>query len=453
MKSFRNKFTLGRTVNVTDVRFEEIRDCGSDGFRLRVDASGTCVVEHSGARGKRYAIGTLRAFGNAVPIGRIEDYADFTRRGVVEGFYGRPYSFADRRNLLDFMDAVRMNLYLYAPKDDPFHRAKWRQPYPDDVLDELSRLGAYAREREIELCYCISPGLDMRYSDEKEHTALAGKLKSLEAAGIRSFALLFDDIDAKLTESDAQAFSSAAEAQAVTCDRLQQALGKAVLFCPTDYWQNTDTPYRQALRQRLPKDAAVLWTGYNTVAEYIDNTDGEQAREWLGGAPMLWDNYPVSDFMPERLFLGALRNRDTRLHETHAGMVMNPMDRPELSKFALYTAAAYMWNAAAYDPDRAEAEAAAMLVPQAPQEALGLIRDNAASVLYDPGTLADPIERARRYRRLKKALPPALEAELADYFEYAALENRAYRAALEGRDISRDIDKLNASGIRTARNA
>ena len=42
--------------------------------------------------------------------------------GVVEGFYGRPWTEAERRMMLHFLGEHGMNLYVYAPKDDPYHR-------------------------------------------------------------------------------------------------------------------------------------------------------------------------------------------------------------------------------------------------------------------------------------------------------------------------------------------
>lgn len=451
MKSYRNLFTSGARVPIRDVRYAQ-SDCGNDGFKLRVDAAGNCRIDYSNGRGKRYALREVEAVQGAAFVGRAEDFADFSRRGIVEGYYGKPYTDEDRKSLLDFMDAVRMNFYLYAPKDDPYHRAQWREPYPQAKQAELAALCRYASEREIDLCYAISVGLDMRYSSEDDLCALVAKLKAMEAVGFREFALLFDDIDPALNPADAAMFESPAKAQAATVEQVQKALGKSVLFCPTDYWQNDDTPYRAGIKAHLPTDTTVMWTGYNTVAEYIDKEDAARARQYFGHDLMLWDNYPVSDFMTERLFLGALRNRDADLYRTHSGMVMNPMEYPELSKFALYTAAQYMWNAATYDPDRAQSEAAAVLVPNAPAAALRLIEDNAACVMYDPPLHGDPIERERVYRKLRAALNPRLLDELKDYFNYATLECRAYRALQAGKDISNLLSKLRAAKIRTAPN-
>ena len=66
-------------------------------------------------------------------------------RGSIEGFYGTPWSHADRLDQLDYLGAHKMNTYEYAPKDDPYHRERWRDPYPADKLAELGELVDRAR--------------------------------------------------------------------------------------------------------------------------------------------------------------------------------------------------------------------------------------------------------------------------------------------------------------------
>ena len=49
--------------------------------------------------------------------------------GVVEGFYGRPWTSEQRRRLFQRMNKMGMDTYLYAPKDDCKHRMYWRDLY------------------------------------------------------------------------------------------------------------------------------------------------------------------------------------------------------------------------------------------------------------------------------------------------------------------------------------
>ena len=75
----------------------------------------------------------------------ITDYPDVPYRGVVEGFYGTPWSHQARLSQIAFYARHKMNVYIYGPKDDPWHRDKWREPYPEAEAKRISELATYAR--------------------------------------------------------------------------------------------------------------------------------------------------------------------------------------------------------------------------------------------------------------------------------------------------------------------
>ena len=81
-------------------------------------------------------------------LARHEPYKTFQRRGVVEGFFGPLWSMAHRRRLFEFGAARRMNTYLYAPKDDSYHRKLWRRPIPR--RSGASCCGWSKRRKEVE---------------------------------------------------------------------------------------------------------------------------------------------------------------------------------------------------------------------------------------------------------------------------------------------------------------
>ena len=58
-------------------------------------------------------------------------------KGYLEGYYGRLMSWEDRLIILQMLSKLEMNLYIYGPKEDPYHRIKWSTPYPDHELQEL----------------------------------------------------------------------------------------------------------------------------------------------------------------------------------------------------------------------------------------------------------------------------------------------------------------------------
>ena len=88
--------------------------------------------------------------------------------GVVEGFYGRPWTLGQRKDLFEKMESWGMSSYLYAPKDDCKHRAYWRELYTVEEAEHLQSLITAASDRNIIFYYAISPGLDITYSNSKE---------------------------------------------------------------------------------------------------------------------------------------------------------------------------------------------------------------------------------------------------------------------------------------------
>ena len=84
--------------------------------------------------------------------------------GVIEGFYGQPWSAADRAELFDWMAAWGLNTYLYAPKDDLKHRALWREPYLPEEAAPLHDLIQRCRQRGLRFIHALGPGLDIRYN-------------------------------------------------------------------------------------------------------------------------------------------------------------------------------------------------------------------------------------------------------------------------------------------------
>src|SRR5437867_3666903 len=88
--------------------------------------------------------------------------------GVIEGFYGQPWTQAERIELFDWMASWGLNTYFYAPKDDLKHRALWRELYSAAEAEKLAQLIQACRQRNLHFIHALSPGLDIRYSNEAE---------------------------------------------------------------------------------------------------------------------------------------------------------------------------------------------------------------------------------------------------------------------------------------------
>lgn len=330
-----------------------------DKFRVHVFSHGLIQITYGNQRSLAYsknAIQELKEKG--LYPGVYEGGPDFQIRGIIEGFYGTPWTHDTRMDVIDFIHTYHMNAYFYAPKDDQYHRELWREPYPEKELSLLEALIRNAQEKHVDFFFCISPGKDFDYTKNEDFKHLFLKLKQVMSFGVTHFCLLMDDIDYKLDEDAEKQFKTPGLAHAYISNQMNAYIKSELksfkfVMCPTEYWQNWDTPYRKDLKEHLDQNIIVFWTGYNTIAEYIPDLDGQKAKEIFGHDLILWDNYPVNDMDTDRLFLGALRNRGKHLFQSHVGMISNPMIQWQLSKIPLITMALFMWDSYRYEENSA----------------------------------------------------------------------------------------------------
>ena len=284
-------------------------------------------------------------------------------RGLIEGFYGRPWSWDERCAVARFVAERGMTHYVYAPKDDPRHRERWRDPYPPEELAGFTRL---IDEGGLQVGFAVSPGLSIDASDDGDRRALAAKVAPLLDLGVRLVVLALDDLEPRP--------GLGGEHAGLACWLHEWLDGRARLaLVPTEYTgTSAPTPYLDALAD-LPEDVVVGWTGPSVVNDALTADDARRRREALRGRrPLLWDNWPVNDaVMAYRLFLGPLRGRDPALAEHCAGYLANPMVQPRASMLPLASTAAFLRGedpAAAWDaeagPLRVLAEACDGEVPR-----------------------------------------------------------------------------------------
>jgi hypothetical protein len=279
----------------------------------------------------------------------------FIHAGVIEGFYGTPWSHRDRLDLLRFMGRVGLNTYVYAPKDDPYHRERWRQPYPPAEAARLHQLVDTARAAGVSLWYAVSPGGSMTYADSGDYAVLVAKLAAVRAFGVTTFGLFLDDVPATLShELDRRRYGSLAAAHASLINRLAKdvaAWGDTLVVTPTTYtdaWG--DQTYLTAIGPAADTAVAFFWTGSDVASPTVTAAEGARWKSALRRPMLLWDNYPVNDFAPWRPFLGPVRGRALDLASSVAGILANPMNQAHASMIALATLADYARDPAGYDP-------------------------------------------------------------------------------------------------------
>ncbi|HMG40584.1 MAG TPA: beta-N-acetylglucosaminidase domain-containing protein [Acidimicrobiales bacterium] len=354
-------------------------DLPAEGYVLAVDAADDAIVlGGQDAAGIYYGAQTLRQLvgdGRVAGVG-VVDSPTLPRRGVVEGFYGSPWTQDERLDQLDFYGRMKLNTYMYAPKADPFHRDRWRDPYPAAELDALGTLVAAAAEHHVHFTFAVSPGVSICYSDAADVDALETKLGALYDLGVRDFAVALDDIayDRWNCDTDRARYGpntgeTAARAQVELLNGLQQGFVAAhegtrpLTLVPTEYRNTDDSPYRQVIRAQLDPAVQVMWTGDIVVPAEITAAQAAAAREVFGRPVYVWDNYPVNDFprTAGRLMLGPYTRREPALGSEISGLISNPMNQAAASKVALVGVADFAWNSPAYDPARAHRAAAELV--------------------------------------------------------------------------------------------
>jgi hyaluronoglucosaminidase len=334
----------------------------AEGYALVVGGN-QVVLDGVDARGTFYAAQTFAQLveGNHVDGVEIRDWPTMRYRGSIEGFYGTPWSHADRLDHLDYLGAHRMNTYEYAPKDDPYHREQWRDPYPGGKLAELGELIERARRNKVDLTFALSPGLSVRYTDDSDFQALIAKFEALYALGARAFTVALDDIEYEKWHSaeDQEKYGTggggAGRAQSDLLNRIQREWVATkpdlapLQMVPTEYYNVDETPYKKALREQLDSAVVVHWTGIGVVPETITAAQAAEARAVFGHDILIWDNYPVNDYAHGRILLAAYTGREPGLADHVVGVISNPMNQAGASKLALYSFAEFGWNPATYD--------------------------------------------------------------------------------------------------------
>ncbi|PTS97427.1 hypothetical protein DBR11_17125 [Pedobacter sp. HMWF019] len=302
----------------------------------------------------------------SLPEGVVNDFPDIAFRGTVEGFYGEPWSHQDRMEQFRFYGKLKLNTYIYGPKDDPYHSSpNWRLPYPDDKAREIKELVTEAGKNKVDFVWAIHPGQDISWN-LKDSLAIVNKFEMMYQLGVRSFAVFFDDISGIGTK---------AEKQAELLNYLQHEFVNkkkdvsALIMCPTEYNKSWADPqpgsYLNILGDQLDPAIHVMWTG-NTVVADITKEGLEWVNRRIKRPAYVWWNFPVSDYTRDHLLMGPAYGLDTQASKDMSGFVSNPMDKAEASKTAIFGVALYAWNLAKYDPQAAWEAANQYIMPEAP---------------------------------------------------------------------------------------
>lgn len=334
----------------------------AEGYLLSVEPGRVVIAGRDGA-GTYYGVQTfLRLWQQQnVMQCRIEDWPSVDCRGVIEGFYGNPWSHKDRLRQFEFYGCNKLNIYVYGPKDDPYHRAHWRDPYPQDEAARLKELVQEAHRNKVQFVWAVHPGGDIQWN-LKDSMAVCQKLEWMYELGVRTFAVFFDDIWGEGSKADKQA----GLLNYVTDNFVRKHSDvQPLIMCPTQYnkaWSGGD--YLSTLGTRMYPEVRVMWTG-NSVVDMIERDDMEWINKQLGRKAFIWLNYPVNDYCQSRMLMGKTYGNGLDINEMVSGFCSNPMEYAEASKVSLYSIADYTWNMPQYDAVRSWQQAITEFMPTA----------------------------------------------------------------------------------------
>lgn len=352
----------------------------NDGYRLLVNGEkDTVAVMGADEKGVFYGLQTLimLAEQGELPSLYIEDYADLAIRGPIEGFYGYPWSYDDRNEIMEMCAKIKMNTYIYAPKDDPYHRAKWRDLYPEKEQGELRRLVETANKCNFDFVWTLHPGDTIDLKNEDDFNSTIAKLNQLYEIGLRRFGVFFDDIKPEMIDGAAQAeFLNRID------DEFVKSKGdvESLITVGAKYRKGCEVSvdeYYRPFADSLHSDIEVMWTGDETGSNIshdimqwpIDQTETKKKT-------LIWWNYPVNDYCNAKLLMGRLDPLKPDLDNV-TGMMSNPLSDIHASMPALYSVANYCWNTAEFNAQKSFDNSFKYLVPEAADEMAFLAQNTA----------------------------------------------------------------------------
>lgn len=369
---------LANESNQKDVDFEKI-----DAYQLNINDNGIVIVGKD-TDASFYGVVTLeRIFAQLtdkkVRNLQINDYSNTKFRGVIEGFYGIPWSNEDRISLMKFGGQFKANTFVFAPKDDPYHRERWSELYPKEMLTEIGRMAKVGNETKNRFIWTISPLGEVATLARTEGEAhvmalleentekMLRKFDQLYDVGVRQFGVLGDDVGNLPLEYVVKLMASVSEWVKEKGDVYD------TLYCPASYnsawaWIPAEL---NAYEKGFDENIQIFWTGSTTCAPVDQDTidvfknkenDGVERRD-----PLFWMNWPVNDVDMSRVFLGKGEMYQPNIQNL-AGVVTNPMQEAEASKISIFATADYTWNTEGFDDQKSWEDSMKYIEPDAAEE-------------------------------------------------------------------------------------
>lgn len=307
--------------------------------------------------------------------------------GVVEGFYGQPWTFAQRHKIVRWLSQFGLNTYVCGPKDDLKHRVLWRDLLDDAEADEFKKLIHACRVHGVRFVYAIAPGWDELFSGSNRSASdarplldgLKNRFQQLLDLGCHDFAVMFDDIPNLPPDELAEIGKRHATIgndlwqwlqTSPRSSRHKEAPFESLAMCPSVYCTRmagnapSDSSYLRALGETLHQAIDIYWTGPEIISPTITAEHLRAVTEVLRRPPFIWDNLHANDYDCARIFLGPFSDRTSALPQLTRGLVINPNRQCELNFLPLATLGDFIRSGAEYSPDSAKQKAIELWLPK-----------------------------------------------------------------------------------------
>ena len=295
---------------------------------------------------------------------KVKDYSDSFYRGFIEGYYGIPWTPAERIELMEFGSKVKSNIYIYAPKDDSYHSSNWRALYDQSDLLDLKEQIQAGIDSKTRFAWSIHPFISDPITTanyEADYAAIIAKFEQLYENGVRQFVISADDVYV----SDTEEYDVAVQTRLLN-DVSEWCRSKGdcykLIFVPSAYCTIAQESlnlnlytYFEKLCDGLDQDVEIMWTGA-LICSSVKNGDFDLFTELTGRKAFMWLNWPVNDYCMDALIMSKGEVLNDRLEYDEelqfTGIVTNPMQQAEPSKVSIFAVADYCWNINGFDMDK-----------------------------------------------------------------------------------------------------
>ena len=250
-------------------------------------------------------------------------------KGYIEGYYGRLFSRDERAKVINHMGKLKMDFYLYGPKEDLYHRIEWGKTYPSKEQKTLRNLVDQCKKNKIKPIFAISPGLQSSKLSKNFVKTLTSKLKQAHQLGFNDFAIFFDDIEHKKDKELAK-FHLTIINLVSSIDFLKK---NSLMVCPTVYCKSfakgniQKNEYLKVLAEDIDPSISILWTGDEVVSQSIPQKGIKELKSLFSNPIIIWDNYYANDYCPSRFYIGPYKGRKSLGNLTKA-IGINPTGMP-----------------------------------------------------------------------------------------------------------------------------